>query len=124
MIILGIVITSLPDHLKAPGMAMYSIMEIGFGITIAPFIYGEIYEKTKHKTPKLAMQLVYYYLILGVILLLIGMIIRYKDFNQKEVEKNHHLKNYLKNKTEPRIFFPNIDTERLDTLEQFETEMP
>jgi len=112
-------VATLPDNLKAPGMALYSVMDNAFGFFCAPYVYGAIYEASKTTNPRLAMSFVYYYTIIGVILILAGMIIRYKDFKIKELEKNQSVKEYIRRKTDPRITIPTIESARMfiETLE-------
>jgi len=69
-----------------------------FGFLPAPYAYGAIYSATKDSDPKLALSLVFYYVVFGTVLILIGMIIRYKEFRDKELLEIEFQQNYEKNK--------------------------
>jgi len=69
-----------------------------FGFLPAPYAYGAIFTSTKATDPKLALSLVFYYVSVGTVLIFIGMMIRYKDFRDKELVEREFQLNFEKNK--------------------------
>ena len=102
-------------------MSLFSVMDNMLGFFCAPFIYGAIYEATKQDNPRLAMSFTNYYVILGVVLIIIGVVLRQKDFAKKEFDKNQSVKDHIRRKTDPRITIPTLESTRVFT-ENLETE--
>lgn len=57
------------------------------GFLPAPYTYGAIFSATKLTEPRLALSLVFYYVVFGTVLMFVAMILRYKDFRDKEVSE-------------------------------------
>lgn len=79
----GVMISSLSHELKAAGNSISTILLNLLGCLPAPFIYGFIYEKTKHSDPKLAMSLMLWLpSIASVIFIGLAVIFRLKNWKE------------------------------------------
>lgn len=84
----GVMISSLSHELKAAGNSISTIILNLLGCLPAPFIYGFIYENTKHSDPKLAMSLMLWIpSISSVIFISLAMIFRFKNWKDEPEEK-------------------------------------
>ena len=76
-----------------------------FGFLPAPYTYGAIFTYSNSitpKEPKLALSLVFYYVSFGCALIFIGMLLRYKEFRDKELMERDIQVNFEKNKLEEK----------------------
>ncbi len=72
------------------------------GFLPAPYIYGKIFEATKKTKPKLGMALSFYYTLIGTSLILIGMILRYKEFKDMEQREKEIQEEFERKKIEEK----------------------
>ncbi len=77
--LIGIIISSLPPHLRGSANSMTNIITNLFGYLPAPAFYGFIYQHTKDENPRMAMEIIMYSSFIGTILLLIAMYFRYNE---------------------------------------------
>ena len=76
-----------------------------FGFLPAPYAYGAIFtysNSIEPKEPKLALSLVFYYVCFGCALIFVGMLLRYKEFRDKELIERDIQVNFEKNKIEEK----------------------
>lgn len=81
--ITGIIITTLPRELRGSANSITAFFSILFGYLPAPFVYGIINKSLKETYPYLAMMIVMYWSLTGLIFLIIAAYYRYKFFNLK-----------------------------------------
>lgn len=85
--LIGIIITSLPHHLRGSANSITNLITNLFGYLPAPAIYGFIYEHSKESNNRLAMQIIMYSSFLGSILLIFAMYFRFKINKDEETLK-------------------------------------
>ena len=76
-----------------------------FGFLPAPYAYGAIFtysNSIEPKEQKLALSLVFYYVCFGCALIFVGMLLRYKEFRDKELMERDIQVNFEKNKLEEK----------------------
>lgn len=83
-VITGIIITSLPKSLAAPGNSVTTLFGNLFGYLPAPYIYGVFTDIFDDKGQR-GMMFTMWYSIVGVILIAIAAKYRYKEWNDKTV---------------------------------------
>lgn len=84
----GVMISSLKPDLRASGYSISNIFLNGLGFLPAPFFYGFIYEKSKKSDPKLAMMITLYISSVAVVLIVVALIFRLKNWDQLNESKN------------------------------------
>lgn len=84
----GIMICSLKPELRAVGNSISVVLQCILGFIPAPFVYGIIYNYSKSYDQKLAMALVLWYSIVGVIFYIIGTYYRFLKMENEENLKN------------------------------------
>lgn len=88
----GIILSSLPNNLRAAGNSVTLFITTLIGFLPAPIVYGTIYEATKFTNAKrLAYGLIINYSVIALILITIGTIIREREF-KKRIKKNETMK--------------------------------
>jgi MFS family permease len=85
--IIGIYISSLPVELRGAGNSVSNVLINGFGYLPAPYIYGAIFDNTSDTNPRIALAITVNYCWVGVILLIVSMILRYRHF--KKMDRAH-----------------------------------
>lgn len=83
--LIGIIITSLPHHLRGSANSMTNLITNLFGYLPAPAVYGTIFEKYKETNDRLAMQVVIYSSFIGSFLLVFAMYFRYMQKAKEEL---------------------------------------
>lgn len=80
----GIMISSLKPELRAVGNSISVVLQCLLGFIPAPFVYGVIYNYSKSYDQKLAIALVLWYSIVGVLFYVVGTYYRFKKMEEEE----------------------------------------
>jgi len=83
--LIGIIITSLPHHLRGSANSMTNLITNLFGYLPAPALYGLIFEKYKETNDRFAMQVIIYSSFIGSFFLVIAMYLRYVQKAKEEL---------------------------------------
>lgn len=83
--LIGIIITSLPHHLRGSANSMTNLITNLFGYLPAPAVYGLIFENYKETNNRLAMQVIIYSSFIGCLLLVFAMYFRYMQKAKEEL---------------------------------------
>lgn len=86
--IIGIIMTSLPHHLRGSANSMTNVITNLFGYLPAPAAYGFIYNNTKNFHPRIAMIVIMYSSFIGAILLILAMYFRYAQVITDQLIEN------------------------------------
>ncbi len=87
--LMGIILSSLPHQMRAAGNSVTLFITTVLGFLPAPIVYGIIYDATKKtKAPKLAYGIIINYSVASLILIIIGTIIREREFRKKIQQKD------------------------------------
>ena len=98
--LIGVTLTSLPIELRAAGNSVTVFLNTILGFLPAPFTYGVIYESTRKHSPRFAYGFIIMYSTIALTLIIIGAILREKEFKKKmqeEKEKTSQLEIKEKN---------------------------
>lgn len=82
--IIGIYISALPAELRGSGNSVSNTLMNAVGYLPAPYIYGAIYDATKHHNKKVALIVILNSCWLGALLLAFSMYFRHKEFQKKK----------------------------------------
>lgn len=74
----GIALSAVEENIRGDASTVNNFFLNTFGNLPPPFVYGLIKEATEAESPKLAMQAVFYFRLLGILILIFGSIYRYK----------------------------------------------
>lgn len=74
----GIILSSIPGHLKAKGFAIANVVSLLFGSAPSPIIYGFINDKYKIIDKRFCMKAFVIYSFIGLIWIIIAVIFRYR----------------------------------------------
>jgi MFS family permease len=81
--IVGIYLSSLPVELRGAGNSVSNVLINGLGYLPAPYIYGAIFDNTVNTHPRMSLAITVNYCWVGVILLIVSMILRFREFNKR-----------------------------------------
>jgi hypothetical protein len=84
----GILISTLPKHLRGPANSITCLISNSLGYLPAPYVYGVINNYYGKDSPRTAFMTIMYYSFTGVVFIIIAMYFRYRFFNKLNQNKN------------------------------------
>lgn len=87
----GILISTLPKHLRGPANSITCLISNSLGYLPAPYVYGALNNYFGAEYPRRAFMVIMYYSLTGVVFIIIAMYFRYSNFNRLNKNKNFQM---------------------------------